>query len=70
MVWVPRITLHAEQRISPLDALKVFTINEACSEFEEDMRERLEKGKQTDIVVLSAHPFTFDSSKIQDLQWK
>ena len=70
MVRVPRITPHAEQRTSPLDVLKAFTINGAYSEFEENMSGSIEKGKQADMAVLSANPLTFDSSKIQDLKWK
>jgi predicted amidohydrolase YtcJ len=43
--WFP------EQRITVEDALKAYTINNAYSAFEQDVRGSLEKGKLADITV-------------------
>jgi predicted amidohydrolase YtcJ len=59
---------YAEQRTTPLDALKAFTINPAYSVFEESIKGTLEVGKQADMIVLSENPFSVDPSKIKDIE--
>ncbi|MGQ9585370.1 MAG: amidohydrolase family protein, partial [Anaerolineae bacterium] len=45
-----------ENRITPLEALRVFTAHAAWSVFEEKHKGTLERGKQADFVVLAEDP--------------
>jgi predicted amidohydrolase YtcJ len=56
--------LHSEQRLSVLEAIKLFTINGAKFAFEEDQKGSIETGKWADLVVLSEDPCSVDLEKI------
>lgn len=60
-------TLGADQRVSPLEALKSITINAAYQAFEEDSKGSIEAGKLADFTVLSANPLTVDAMAIKDI---
>lgn len=55
---------HAEEAISREEALKIYTINNAYSSFEEKMKGSIEKGKWADIVVLSDDILNCETNKI------
>ena len=57
-----------EQRISPLDALRAYTINAAYQNHEENEKGSLEAGKLADLVILSENPLTCPSEKIKDIK--
>lgn len=61
------VLLGAEERISPLEALKAVTINAAYQYFEEDSKGSLEVGKRADLVILDQNPLTVDSMAIKDI---
>ncbi|MEH6559253.1 MAG: amidohydrolase [Oceanicoccus sp.] len=75
LLWsgVNRITrsgkvLGADQRVTPLEALKSITINAAYQFFEENNKGSIEVGKLADLTVLSANPLKVDVMAIKDIQ--
>ena len=57
---------YPEQRMSRLEALKSYTINNAIAAFEEDSKGTLAPGKLADIVVLSKDIMTVPDDQIRD----
>ena len=74
-IWcaVNRITkngvlLGAEERISPLDALKALTKNAAYQYFEEDIKGTIKEGKLADLVILDKNILKVEPMEIKDIQ--
>ena len=59
--------LGANERISPLEALKAVTINAAYQYGEENAKGTLEAGKMADMVILSADPLAVEAMAIKDI---
>jgi hypothetical protein len=57
-----------EQRISPEQAIRVWTMGSAFSVFEEDRKGSIEVGKLADFVVLSADPTEVPVDTIKDIE--
>ncbi|MCY4225958.1 MAG: amidohydrolase [Bacteroidetes bacterium] len=55
---------YPEERLSRLQALQSYTINNAYAAFEEDIKGSLETGKLADITVLSKDILTIDEDEI------
>jgi len=71
-IWaaVNRVTssgkvLGPEQRISPIEALRTYTINAAYQNFEENIKGSIEPGKLADLVILEGNPLTCDPMHIK-----
>ncbi len=60
--------IGADQRVTPLEALKAITINAAHQYFEEDTKGSLQVGKLADLVILDHNPLTVDPMKIKDIK--
>ena len=60
--------IGADQRVSPMEALKAITINAARQYREDDQKGSLETGKLADLVVLDGNPLTVDPMTIKDIQ--
>jgi hypothetical protein len=60
--------LGADQRLTPLEALKAMTIWSAYQHFEEDRKGSIEVGKLADLAVLSDNPLTVDPTTIRDIE--
>jgi len=60
--------IGADQRVTPLEALKAITINVAYQYGEEGSKGSLEAGKLADLVILDANPLTVDPMKIKDIK--
>jgi predicted amidohydrolase YtcJ len=60
-------TIGAEQRISPMDALRAVTINAAWQSFDETNTGSIESGKLADLVILSENPLLVPE-RIRDIQ--
>lgn len=60
--------LGADQRLTPLEALKALTLWSAYQHFEEDRKGSIEVGKVADLVVLSDNPLTVDPATILDIE--
>ena len=60
--------IGADQRVTPMEALKAMTINVARQYGEETSKGSLEVGKLADMVVLDQSPLKVDPAKIKDLK--
>jgi len=60
--------IGADQRVTPLEALKAITINAARQYREADQKGSLETGKLADLVVLDGNPLTVDPMAIKDIR--
>ncbi|MGM0380009.1 MAG: amidohydrolase, partial [Bacillota bacterium] len=71
----PLLGIHAavnhpnpNSRINTFEALKMYTVNGAFSNFEEDMKGTLEKNKLADLVVLNKNPLKVSKDKLKDIE--
>ena len=64
----PKSGWHAEERVSPLDALKMFTTWAAHSAFEEHRRGKIQPGYMADFTVLSNDITTIKPADILDTE--
>jgi hypothetical protein len=55
------------QKVSVLDALKLYTINAAYQQFDEDILGSIEEGKLADFVVLGEDILKVPTEKIKDI---
>lgn len=53
-----------EERVSVMEALKMFTIDAAYSSFDENERGSIEPGKMADLVVLEENPLAVHPEKL------
>jgi len=60
--------LAPEERLSPLQALQLFTFNGAIAAFEEDEKGSLRPGKLADMVVLSQDPLDVEPDHISKIE--
>jgi predicted amidohydrolase YtcJ len=59
--------IGADQRVTPLEALKAMTINVAHQYGEQASKGSLEVGKRADLVVLDQNPLKVEPMKIKDI---
>lgn len=59
---------NGEEAVSRIEALKMYTVNNALSTFEENIKGSLEIGKVADLVVLSADILTCPEDEIRDIE--
>lgn len=57
----------ADQAISALEALRMFTINAAYNGFDERIKGSIEPGKLADLAVLAQNPFEIAPEQIKDI---
>ncbi|MFZ7132583.1 MAG: amidohydrolase [Eubacteriales bacterium] len=57
-----------EHSIDVIEALKMYTINSAYANFEEDIKGSLEKNKYADCVILSKNPLRLKKEKIEEIE--
>ncbi|MHA7702634.1 amidohydrolase [Mycobacterium sp. ML4] len=60
--------IGADQRVTPLEALKAITINAAHQYCEEQSKGSIEVGKLADLVILDDNPLTVDPMRIKDIR--
>jgi predicted amidohydrolase YtcJ len=58
---------EAERRLTPYEALQLYTVNGARIAFQERDKGTLEVGKQADLVVLGENPLTADPTRLADI---
>jgi predicted amidohydrolase YtcJ len=57
-----------DERVTPLEALRMITISAAYQHFEEHRKGSLEVGKLADLVVLSDNPLTIEPAQLNSIQ--
>ena len=62
------LVLGADECISPMEAIKAYTINAAYCSFEENIKGGIEEGKLADFTVLNNNPLTVDPGEIKNIQ--
>ena len=65
--WTDK-ALHAEQRVTREQAIRLYTINNAYLTFEEKEKGSLEKGKLADIIVLERDILTVPVDQVKDIK--
>ena len=70
LIGIQTAVLHPieQERITPLEAIRMFTIDAAYSAFEEAERGSIEPGKVADLVILSADPTSVAPEAIHDIK--
>ena len=60
--------MGADERLTPLEALKSFTLWGAYQHFEEKTKGSIEPGKLADLVILDRNPLTVDPTTINEIR--
>ncbi len=56
------------ERISPMDALRMYTDGAARTMFEEGVKGSITSGKLADLIILNGDPFTLSTEEIKDIK--
>ena len=59
--------IGAQERLTPLEAMKAITIWSAEQHFEEDSKGTIEVGKRADLVILSDNPLTIEPERLNQI---
>jgi hypothetical protein len=59
---------YPDERVSRLDALKMYTLNPAYAAFEEEIKGSIAPGKLADLTVLSKDIFSIPEAEIRDTE--
>ena len=62
------VILTPDEKLTPLEAIRLFTMDNAYGGFEEDIKGSIEAGKLADMVILSNDPTTVSAEKIKDIK--
>jgi hypothetical protein len=60
--------LYAEEGITPLEAIKAYTIDGAYSAWEEETKGSIERGKIADLIVVDRDPMTIPREELRDIK--
>ena len=61
------VDIGAAERVTPLEALRIYTANGARAVFDEEVKGSIEAGKLADLVVLADNPLNGDPWAIKDI---
>lgn len=62
------LLLGPQERITPMEGIRAYTINGAYASFEENLKGSIEPGKLADFVVLEENPCEVDPWRIRDIR--
>jgi predicted amidohydrolase YtcJ len=57
-----------DERLTPMEGIRAFTINAAYASFEEGLKGSIEPGKLADLAILDRNPCTVDPWEIRDVK--
>ncbi|MBI1734818.1 MAG: amidohydrolase [Candidatus Rokubacteria bacterium] len=60
--------IGADERLTPMEGIRAFTINAAYASFEERLKGSIEPGKLADLAILDRNPCTVDPWEIRDIE--
>lgn len=60
-------TLYADEGITPMEAIRAYTIDGAYAAWEEEIKGSIEKGKLADLVVLDRDPLEINPDELKDV---
>ncbi|MBL7168708.1 amidohydrolase [Candidatus Bathyarchaeota archaeon] len=60
--------LYADEGITPLEAIKAYTIDGAYSAWEEETKGSIEPGKIADLIVIDRDPMTIPHEELRDIK--
>lgn len=61
-------TLEPEEKLSVMEAIRMYTANSAYSEFQEEVKGSIETGKLADLVVLEKDPLEAPEEELKDIK--
>ncbi len=61
-------TLEPEEKLSVMEAIRMYTVNSAYSEFQEEVKGSVETGKLADLVVLESDPLEAPEEELKDIK--
>ncbi|UCD46047.1 MAG: amidohydrolase [Candidatus Bathyarchaeota archaeon] len=61
-------TLYAGEGITPMEAIRAYTVDGAHAAWEEDLKGSIEPGKLADMVVLDGDPLTMPHEELKDVR--
>ena len=61
------LPVDEDESVTPMEALRIHTVNGAYASFEEDIKGTLEEGKLADLAILSENPLTVESELIKEI---
>jgi len=62
------VLLGPEERLTPMEAIRCYTVNAAYASFEENLKGSIEAGKLADFVVLAESPLVVDPWEIRNIK--
>ena len=62
------VLLGPEERLTPMEAIRCYTVNAAYASFEENLKGSIEAGKLADFVVLAESPMAVDPWEIRNIK--
>ncbi len=65
---LPREGFEPHECITVEEALRMYTIDAAFAQFEENIKGSITPGKRADLVILSEDPFKVEADRIKDIK--
>ena len=60
--------MSPEEAITPMEAIKAYTIEGAYSAWEENIKGSIEEGKLADLIVVDQNPLTIETEDLKNVK--